>query len=107
MSESPMDKHTALPWEVTGEDCGPGDIPFIEISLPDGPGWRTIAYVQPDVEDFKITEVEKANAEFIVTACNTYYQSQETIKLQQEMIQGQEIRILELEALSKLKGDKS
>ena len=121
MPESPMDKHTRLPWTLHhGKN-------FSQANSQDAKREFTYNYQVFECHrwcDGGHGPDEKesiANAEFITTACNTYYQNQEIIKeleaterglrklnqLQHEMIQGQEIRILELEALSKLKDDKS
>lgn len=119
MPESPKQLHTPFYIE---ENVIDDDYPYLEISTgEDGTKSynRIVALVQPELNDktekFEITTLTISRGKFIITACNSYYQNQMTIKeLKKSVREAHKLcsecarRNVELQtALSKLKDDKS
>lgn len=67
--------HTPTPWINEGDDAMEG-VPFIHITAsPGNENFRSIAHVQPNHEvgyKFSLSDEDKANAAFIVRACNAH-----------------------------------
>lgn len=83
-------KHTPLPWDIGGEDDLQG-WPFITIENGEpGPTFHQVCWVcpdfDPDKDKFSINDTVKANAEFIIQACHSYYPLLELLKAATKVI---------------------
>lgn len=69
-------KHTPTPWYIAGDDEPVAGVPAIEIMYGEcpSPECESVAWVNSDLVNnkFKITKKTRANAAFIVRACNAH-----------------------------------
>jgi hypothetical protein len=76
-----MTKHTALPWKVVAEDIGDETFIYAPVGIKGADGFDVVSYeggFTPNSE-WKL-DVIKANADFIIRACNSHDELVEALK---------------------------
>ncbi len=83
-----MTKHTALPWKVVAEDIGDETFIYAPVGIKGADGFDVVSYeggFTPNSE-WKL-DVIKANADFIIRACNCHDELVEACKEAIELIE--------------------